>query len=285
MEVLRNMVITEEQIRCFQEILLAEECSLHTVKKYCQDIKQFKIWVGRKEITKEVLNDWKEFLISAGYKGTTINGKIVSVNAYLNCFGQKDYKIKLLKLQRKFFRESSNDLRKEDYNKLIYTAKKLKKQRLLLIMETICATGIRVSELKYITVHAIQNGRTEILLKGKLRTILMPKSLCKKLKRYAKENRIFRGELFITRSGKSISRKQIWAEMKALCCKAEVEPSKVFPHNLRHLFARCFYEICKDISKLADVLGHSSIETTRIYLISTYEGHLRILNRMNLTIE
>lgn len=279
------MAITEEKIISFQKMLLAEERSLNTVRKYCQDIRQFKDWIGGEKVTKETLLDWKEFMILKGYKGTTINGKIISINAYFKYFGQIEYKMKLLKVQRRFFRESANDLKKEDYKKMIYTAKRLGKRRLLLIMETICTTGIRVSELKYITLNAIQEGKAEILLKGKLRTILIPKTLCKKLKYYAKENGIFCGELFITRSGKSISRKQIWAEMKALCHKAQVEASKVFPHNLRHLFARCFYERCKDISKLADVLGHSSIETTRIYLVSTYEGHMEILNKMDLIIK
>ena len=279
------MAITEEKIISFQKMLLAEERSLNTVRKYCQDIRQFKDWIGGEKVTKETLLDWKEFMILKGYKGTTINGKIISINAYFKYFGQIEYKMKLLKVQRRFFRESANDLTKEDYKKMIYTAKRLGKRRLLLIMETICTTGIRVSELKYITLNAIQEGKAEILLKGKLRTILIPKTLCKKLKYYAKENGIFCGELFITRSGKSISRKQIWAEMKALCHKAQVEASKVFPHNLRHLFARCFYERCKDISKLADVLGHSSIETTRIYLVSTYEGHMEILNKMDLIIK
>ena len=279
------MAITEEKIISFQKMLLAEERSLNTVRKYCQDIRQFKDWIGGEKVTKETLLGWKEFMILKGYKGTTINGKIISINAYFKYLGQIEYKMKLLKVQRKFFRESANDLKKEDYKKMIYTAKRLGKRRLLLIMETICTTGIRVSELKYITLNAIQEGKTEIFLKGKLRTILIPKTLCKKLKYYAKEKGIFCGELFITRSGKSISGKQIWAEMKALCYKAQVEASKVFPHNLRHLFARCFYERCKDISKLADVLGHSSIETTRIYLVSTYEGHMEILNKMDLIIK
>ena len=278
------MKITDQKINCFQEKLIAEERNLNTIKKYCQDLILFKKWIGDRDITKEILLDWKETLILNGYKGTTINGKIISINLYLNYIGLTEYKVKPLKIQKKFFRESSNELDKDDYKKLIYTAKKLGKKRLLLIMETICATGIRVSELKYITVNAVRDGKTEILLKGKLRTIIIPKKLCKKLQCYAREKNIYDGEIFVTRSGKSMSRKQIWAEMKSICIKAEVESSKVFPHNFRHLFAKCFYEICNDISKLADILGHSSIETTRIYLISTYEKHLYILNRMNLVL-
>ena len=172
------MAITEEKIISFQKMLLAEERSLNTVRKYCQDIRQFKDWIGGEKVTKETLLGWKEFMILKGYKGTTINGKIISINAYFKYLGQIEYKMKLLKVQRKFFRESANDLKKEDYKKMIYTAKRLGKRRLLLIMETICTTGIRVSELKYITLNAIQEGKTEIFLKGKLRTILIPKTLC-----------------------------------------------------------------------------------------------------------
>lgn len=154
--------------------------------------------------------------------------------------------------------------------------------RLALLMETICATGIRVSEVRYITVEAVASGRAEISLKGRLRTILIPGKLCRKLKKYVKQQKITSGEIFLTRSGKGMSRKQIWAEMKAVCRKAEVAPSKVFPHNLRHLFARIFYQVCRDVVKLADVLGHSSIETTRIYLISTGAEHARQLDRLGL---
>ena len=154
--------------------------------------------------------------------------------------------------------------------------------RLALLMETICATGIRVSELQYITVENAERGRAEIALKGKIRTILLPAKLCRKLLKYAKKQKTASGEIFLTRNGKPLSRKQIWAEMKALCEKAGVEATKVFPHNLRHLFARTFYKVCKDVVRLADVLGHSSIETTRIYLISTGAEHLQTLNKLNL---
>ena len=156
------------------------------------------------------------------------------------------------------------------------------RERLALLLETICATGIRVSEVKYITVEAARAGRAEVSLKGKLRTILLPGKLCRKLKKYARAQKIASGEIFRTRSGKSLSRRQIWAEMKRLCKSAGVAPSKVFPHNLRHLFARTFYKVCRDVVKLADVLGHSSVETTRIYLISTGAEHAGILRKMRL---
>ena len=171
---------------------------------------------------------------------------------------------------------------REEYGRLVTAAHTLGRERLALLLETICATGIRVSEVKYITVEAVQAGRVEIALKGKLRTILLPGKLCRKLKKYAKAQKTASGEIFLTKSGKSLSRKQIWAEMKRLCRKAGVAPSKVFPHNLRHLFARTFYRVCRDIVKLADVLGHSSVKTTRIYLISTGAEHAGILKKMSL---
>ena len=174
------------------------------------------------------------------------------------------------------------ELTREDYDRLIATARQLGRERLALLMETICATGIRVSEVKYLTVEAVEAGRAEISLKGKIRTILIPGKLCRKLRKYARTQKIVSGEIFLTRNGKGLSRRQIWAEMKSLCAKAGVEATKVFPHNLRHLFAQAFYRVCRDVVKLADVLGHSSIETTRIYLISTGEEHVRQLDRLGL---
>ena len=190
--------------------------------------------------------------------------------------------MKYLKIQRKLFRGTERELTKAEYIRLLETANSGGKVRLALLIETICATGIRVSEVKYITAETIQAGRAEIALKGKIRTILLPGKLCRKLQKYAKKQKITSGEIFLTRSGKGISRRQIWAEMKALCKKASVAPSKVFPHNLRHLFARTFYRACRDVAKLADVLGHSSIETTRIYLVSTGIEHARQLERLGL---
>ena len=190
--------------------------------------------------------------------------------------------MRFLKIQRRLFREPDRELDRSDYLRLIRTARQQGKKRLALLMETICATGIRVSEVPYITLEAAQAGKAEIALKGKIRTILLPSRLCRKLLTFAKKNKTASGEIFLTRSGKSLSRKQIWAEMKSLCREAGVAPSKVFPHNLRHLFARCFYQACRDVAKLADVLGHSSIETTRIYLISTGAEHARTLDRLRL---
>ena len=180
------------------------------------------------------------------------------------------------------FRESRRDLTREDYEKLYETAQRTGRLRLALLMETLASTGIRISELKYITVQAAQSGRTDIHLKGKIRTILLPGKLCRKLLKYARKQKIALGEIFLTKGGHAISRKQVWAELKRLGREAGVEPDKVFPHNLRHLFAVAFYKVCKDIARLADVLGHTSIETTRIYLLSTSGGHTRILEQLQL---
>ena len=195
---------------------------------------------------------------------------------------ERDVDLKALKLQRKLFRDDRRELTREEYQRLLDAAHGLGRERLALLLETICATGIRVSEVKYITVEAARAGRAEVSLKGKLRTILLPGKLCRKLKKYARAQKIASGEIFLTRSGRGISRKQVWAEMKAVCRKAGVADSKVFPHNLRHLFARAFYQASRDVVKLADVLGHSSIETTRIYLLSTGAEHARQLARLGL---
>ena len=196
--------------------------------------------------------------------------------------GWQECQVKALRLQRQLFRDDSKELTRAEYDRLIAAAHTLGRERLALLMETICATGIRVSEVQYLTVEAVERGRAEISLKGKIRTILIPGKLRRKLLKYARKNKTVSGEIFHTRNGKGLSRKQIWAEMKAICKAAGVEASKVFPHNLRHLFARTFYKVCRDVAKLADVLGHSSIETTRIYLISTGAEHASLLERLGL---
>ena len=190
--------------------------------------------------------------------------------------------MKTLRIQRRLFREDSKELTREEYERLVSTAQASGRERLVLLLETICSTGIRVSEVKYITVEALHLGKAEISLKGKIRTILLPNKLCRKLLKYAKKQKTVSGEVFLTRNGTGLSRKQIWAEMKSLCEKAKVAASKVFPHNLRHLFARTFYKVCRDVARLADVLGHSSVETTRIYLISTGAEHAHTLERLRL---
>ena len=277
-----NYILTMNQFGLFQQHLAEEERELGTIEKYMREVKKFALWQGRRKVTKETVSEWKEQLRQSGYKPETVNGKLSAVNKFLSCMGWGECCVKYLKIQRRLFRSTGRELTKDEYTRLVETAQGLGKTRLALLIETICATGIRVSEVKYITAEALRAGRADISLKGKIRTVLLPGKLCRKLQKYAKKQKITSGEVFLTRSGKGVSRRQIWAEMKALCKQARVAPSKVFPHNLRHLFARTFYRVSRDVAKLADVLGHSSIETTRIYLISTGAEHVRQLERLGL---
>ena len=277
-----HRIIKAKQLASFRQFLREEERGEATVKKYLGEVERFSAWLSGALVTKTSVTAWKGYLLDQGYNPSTINGKLTALDRFFRFLGWEDCRVKHLKLQRRLFRDDSRELTKEEYERLIAAAGKEGKERLSLLMETICGTGIRVSEVKYITVEAASQGKAEISLKGKIRTILIPGKLCRKLTKYARKNKIASGEIFLTRGGKSLSRKQIWAEMKAVCEKAEVAPSKVFPHNLRHLFARTFYRVCRDVAKLADVLGHSSIETTRIYLISTGAEHAKTLEQLRL---
>ena len=274
--------ISTAQILAFHQFLREDEREPATIQKYLRDVRAFAEWLDGQPVTKEQVTHWKEHLQKSGCQPVTVNGKLSAVNKFFSFLGWTDCRVKHLKIQRKIFRSTEKELTKEDYTRLVETARGLGRERLALLIETICATGIRVSEVKYITVEAAQEGQTTVALKGKLRTILLPGKLCRKLLKYARKRKIASGEIFLTRGERSLSRRQIWAEMKALCAKAGVERSRVFPHNLRHLFARTFYRACRDVVKLADVLGHSSIETTRIYLISTGAEHARQLERLGL---
>ena len=273
--------ITEETLAAFARQLGEEERSPATLEKYLREVRQFAAFLGGREVTRELAAAWREEL-SARQSPATVNGKLTALDRLLAFLGWEDCRVKHLRVQRQLFRDSARELSREEYARLVETARRLGRGRLSLLMETICATGIRVSEVRYITAEAVREGRTEIALKGKIRTILLPGKLCRKLEKYARQKKITSGELFLTRSGRPMSRKQIWAEMKGVCRAAGVAPSKVFPHNLRHRFARCFYRVSRDVAKLADVLGHSSIETTRIYLISTGAEHARTLDQLRL---
>ena len=272
--------ITQEDLQRFAAYLRSEEKSAGTVEKYLRDTAGFAMRMGDHPITKEAVAAWRDGLLEEGYAPVTVNSMVAAVNVLLRFLGRENCRVKALRLQRKLFREQSRELTREEYDRLIFAAQN--KPRLALLMETICGTGIRVSEVKYITVETARAGRADISLKGKVRTILLPGKLCRKLLKYAKKNKIASGEIFLTRSGKGLTRRQIWAEMKALCDRAGVERTKVFPHNLRHLFARTFFKVTRDIAKLSDVLGHSSMETTRIYLISTGAEHARTMDRLRL---
>ena len=279
---MKNYILTDRQIVSFRQHLKREEREQSTIEKYVRDVRLFEAWLSGRRVTAEIVTDWKNYLRTEGYKPETINAKLSALNKFFAFMRWLECRIKYLKIQKKLFRGTEKELTKGEYVRLLETADALRKNRLALLIETICATGIRVSEVRYITVEAVRAGYADVALKGKIRTILLPAKLCRKLQKYARKQKIVSGEIFLTRNGKGVSRRQIWAEMKALCKKAGVAASKVFPHNLRHLFARTFYRACRDVAKLADVLGHSSIETTRIYLISTGKEHTRQLERLGL---
>lgn len=275
--------ISREEVIRFKEYLETEEHSSGTVDKYIRDVKRFAEWLEGSAVTKEKAMQWKQWLMQSGRASTTVNSMIAALNTFFKFMCWGDIHIKSIKLQKRFFRAESRDLTKPEYEKLINAAYREGHEKTALIMETICATGIRVSEIKYITVQAAQRGRAEIYLKGKQRVVLIPKKLCKKLKVFAKKKGLS-GEIFVTRSGRSLDRRQIWAWMKKICQLAGVDGEKVFPHNLRHLFAKKFYEAYRDLASLADVLGHSSVETTRIYLVNTVEEHVKKIAHLGLVI-
>ena len=279
---MEHRTIQDAQIIAFEQFLRSEERVSGTIDKYLRDVRSFAAWLEECPLNKEACAAWKEGLQAEKLCPETVNSKLSALNKFLKFIHREDCCVKYLRIQHRLFRRTDRDLTKADYTHLLETANNMGRTRLALLMETICATGIRVSEVKYITAEAVEEGRTEISLKGKIRTILIPGKLCRKLQKYARRQKIVSGEIFLTRNGKGLSRRQIWAEMKSLCEKAGVAPSKVFPHNLRHLFAQAFYRVCHDVVKLADVLGHSSIETTRIYLISTGSEHVRQLDRLGL---
>ena len=276
--------ITKDRITAFTQNLIREERSPATIEKYRRDVIAFAAWLNGRPVSKEQAAAWKAALRKDGLAPSTINAKLAAVNHFFTSTGWGDCRIKPLRLQRKLFQDDRRELTKAEYDRLVAAASSRGRDRLALVLEAICATGIRVSEVRYLTVEAAVQGRADIALKGKIRTILLPRKLCRKLIKYARKNKIASGEIFLTRGGRGLSRRQIWAEMKSLCKQAGVESTKVFPHNLRHLFARTFYRVCRDVAKLADVLGHSSIETTRIYLISTGTEHARTMEHLGLIV-
>lgn len=279
---MEDFKLTAERIAAYGRYLKQEERTLATLEKYLRDVRAFALWLDGEAVTKEAVTGWKERLLVERRAPYTVNTALSALNGLFRFLGWEGCRARFVKVQRRLFRDPARELTRPDYERLIATARELGKERLALVMETICATGVRVSELRYLTVEAVQRGRAEISLKGKVRVILIPTKLARKLLKYAKKNKTASGEIFLTGNGKSLSRRQIWTEMKRLCKYADVEPSRVFPHNLRHLFATAYYRAYKDIAKLADVLGHSSIETTRIYLLTSGAEHQRQLDRLGL---
>lgn len=277
--------LTYEQITAFAASLYQAERSSATMEKYLRSIRTFFLYLDGRAVAKNIVVAWKDHLQwEENLSPATVNACLAALNDLFAFLGWTDCRTHYLKIQRRMFRETGRELSRQDYEKLIAAAHELGREQIALIMETICATGIRVSEVRYITTEAVQAGHTTISLKGKIRTILLPGKLCRKLLKFAKKKKITSGELFLSRGGSPMNRCQIWAEMKRLCKTAGVEPSKVFPHNLRHLFATVFYRTYKDVVKLADILGHSSVETTRIYLLTTGQEHRRQLERLRLVL-
>ena len=273
--------LTSEHLAAFRRHLLEEERAPGTVAKYLRDLEAFCRWLGDRPVTRETAAAWKTYLLDGGRAPVTVNSMVAALNGLFAFLGW-DCRVRFLRIQRRVFRDQARELNREEYSRLVQAARDRGRDRLALLMETVCSTGIRVGEVPYITVEAARQGRAEIALKGKIRVILLPGKLCRKLLKHAAQKKIASGEIFITRSGRSLSRKQIWAEMKTLCGLAGVGAEKVFPHNLRHLFARTFYRTCRDVVRLADVLGHSSIETTRIYLLTTGTEYCRQLEKLAL---
>lgn len=258
----------------------AEKCAT-TVEKYTRDCRQFLSFLNGAPLTKEAVLQYKQHL-KTDCTPKSANSKLASINCLFAFLGRHDLKVKSLKLQQKVFCLEERELSRAEYTRLCRAAERRQNERLSLILQTICGTGIRVSELKFITVEAVRRGEAVVSCKTKTRSVFIVKELRQKLLRYAKKQGIQSGMIFVTKTGHAINRSNIWREMKTLCRDANVNPEKVFPHNLRHLFARVFYEIEKDIAKLADILGHSSINTTRIYIISTGREHRRRMERMHL---
>lgn len=275
-------ILTEEIISKYRENLIREEKSPATVEKYLRDVCAFFTYTGRTVLTKETVMVYKKLLIEKQYAVRSINSMLVSINSLLEYMGCLDCRVKAIRQQRQIYCTEEKELTKAEYLRLLEAAKK--KPQLRLVMETICGTGIRVSELRYFTVEAVERGEVSVTCKAKNRIILLPKKLQRLLLGYAGKNNIRSGPVFITRSGRPLNRSNIWTQMKRLCQDANVKSSKVFPHNLRKLFARTFYSIEKDIARLADVLGHSSIDTTRIYIISTGTEHRKKIERLGLVI-
>lgn len=277
--------ITDTMLETYKQYLYEQEKSEATIKKYMCDLKKLVQFVGNKELTKLLAIQYKDYLKeNYNYKTSSINSYLVAANRFFEFMGWYEFRVKTFKLQKETFMPQSNELSKQEYKQLVKTAFDNGKTRIGMIMQTICATGIRVSELSAITVSSVKKGIANIYNKGKERIILIPRNLQVKLLSYIRKQRIKYGIVFKTSRGRAVDRTWIWREMKKLCAIADVSREKVFPHNLRHLFARTFYSIYKDISKLADILGHSSVETTRIYLKESYMEHKKKIEKMNLIV-
>lgn len=275
--------LNRKNIETYLQYLREQEKSAGTLEKYKRELYELLSFLSGKNESKEELISWKAQL-EQKYRPAGVNGRLVAANGFFSFFGRYDLRMKLLRIQKEIFAKEEKELTKGEYIRLVQAAERKGNMRLSLVIQTICATGIRVSELQYITVESLKKGRAEVNCKGKRRVIFLPMDLLRKLKNYAKEKGISTGVIFCTRTGCPLNRCNIWSDMKKLCRDAQVNPQKVFPHNLRHLFARTFYSLEKYIAKLADLLGHSNIETTRIYIMESGREHQEKLEKMRLVI-
>ncbi len=273
--------ITKEDIQAFKKHLYINEKANTTITKYLYAVEKFAIFLNGRTVEKHLLLEYRDRLLTK-CKAQTVNGRLSAINAFLSFHQMTECKVKLLKVQRQAFLDESKELSQKEYRQLLETARRKGNQRLYLLMVTLCATGIRIGELEFITVEAVQSGRVEIYFKGKNRTIILQKELKCKLQRYIKKQKLEKGAIFRTKNGRPLDRSNICHDMKKLCQQAGVERSKVFPHNLRHLFARTYYAIDKNLAHLSDLLGHSKVETTRIYVAVSASEHERILRKMKL---
>lgn len=273
--------ITNNLVVKFRNFLIDDEKSAVTVEKYIRDISSFALWVKGNEITKATVLAYKQMLMEK-YAPTSVNSMLSSLNSFFAYNEWYDCRVKTLKIQRQIFRGKEKELTKAEYERLLRAAKQKNNLRLYYVMQTICSTGIRISELKYVSCDAVKRGRADINCKGKIRVVMFPKELCRMLTVYMKENHIKSGSVFVSRSGKPLDRSNIWSDMKKLCDSAGISKEKVFPHNLRHLFAFTYYSVQKDIIRLADILGHSNVNTTRIYTMESGETHRRQIQKLGL---
>ena len=273
--------IINKQIELFKQYLISEEKAALTIEKYIRDITTFQRWLGDSNVSREKIIEYKTHL-SKHYATSSVNSILSSLTSFFIFLGWSDLKVRLIKVQRNIFESNNKELTKGEYYKILSAAKVNGNERLYLILQTICSTGIRVSELRQITVESVTLGKAEINCKGKRRMVFIPDKLCKILRKYINARQIKSGPIFVTRNGKPLDRSNIWSDMKKLCDISGVPSVKVFPHNLRHLFARTYYSKQKDIVRLADILGHSSVNTTRIYTIESGETHRQHLQHLGL---
>lgn len=279
---MKMCILSPLVLKAFRHHLICEERSAHTVEKYMRDATAFYTFVGPdRAVEKELVIAYKRRLTER-YQASSVNSMLVAVNGLLDFMGLAECRVRLLRVQREVYRKPERELSKPEYDRLLAAARAKKNERLYLLMQTLCSTGLRVSEHQFVTVEALRRGEARVRNKGKERVVFLPKELTRLLLGYCRRAGVSRGAVFVTRGGRPLDRSNIWAAMKKLCQDAHVEPKKVYPHNLRHLFALTYYRLQKDVMRLADILGHSSVETTRVYTATSGAEQKRLLSRLGL---